>query len=75
MTLKSLEWQITIDPIFEHFKYVKQLKRMQAFGITHVGKIERVSGCLFSLSEAEDILDALGWFLSFALGADCPPPC
>jgi hypothetical protein len=38
------------------------------YAITHAGIVERIDGSLFSLGEIKDLLECLGYFLSFCRG-------
>jgi hypothetical protein len=52
---------------------VKKIEAQAGFGITHIGMLHRLDGGTFRASEAENILNALYWFLSFARGNRCGP--
>jgi len=66
-------WEITLDNVFNYKEIEKQIEAHAGFGITHVGKLRRLDGVSFRASEAEMVLNALYWFLSFARGSRCGP--
>lgn len=54
-------------------KFGKQIEAAGGFGITHVGKLERITGGSFSAADAKGIEEALFWFLSFCRGSWVAP--
>jgi hypothetical protein len=49
------------------------LKKQGGYAITHIGKIEKVDGSLYSSKEAGKILEALFYFFSFVRGFQVHP--
>jgi hypothetical protein len=69
-SVEAGEWKLTIDLVkYDGVDLQKALKACAGYGITHVGRIERVDGATFSASDALEILDAVSVFLSFCRGA------
>ena len=66
-------WEIVIDNVFNYPEIKMQIEAQAGFGITHVGMLHRLDKGTFKASEAEKILNALYWFLSFARGCRCGP--
>lgn len=66
-------WQITINAIPSTKSSVTTLREAGGFAITHVGKIELENKETFTKEQAEDILQCLANFLSFASGFRTPP--
>lgn len=66
-------WEIVIDNVFNCREVQKKIEAQAGFGITHVGMLHRLDGETFKASEAEEILNELYWFLSFARGCRCGP--
>jgi len=67
------DWQVIIDPVWNHEEMAKATKTIGGYCITHVGQVNRLSQALFSVEEADGILTALHWFLSFAHGSWAGP--
>jgi hypothetical protein len=61
-------WNFTIDACPQISDLVDGLKATGGYAITHVGVLEREDGAPFRPSQAEDPLDRIGSFLSFAAG-------
>ena len=61
-------WKITIAAMENTALCDKELETSGGYLITHVGKIEREDGSVFSSDQLVDILHCLHYFLSFALG-------
>lgn len=68
LTLRSTDWNITLDAIEDMDQVKKQLDRRSGFAITHIGKLEKCDKRSFSREEAINLLDALSWYISFATG-------
>jgi hypothetical protein len=66
-------WKITIDQLKTTKYSVRRLKATGGYAITHVGKLERVDGEIFTQEESSDILRALADFLSFFKGFRVAP--
>ncbi|MDX2006179.1 MAG: hypothetical protein SFU83_12935 [Meiothermus sp.] len=65
--LEAKDWRIAIDTV--NGVNFDALKKKNGFQITHVGRLERADGKLFSGNDGIEVLNALGYFLSFARGA------
>jgi hypothetical protein len=64
----SEQWRVTIDPTPETPALLQRLKEFGGYAITHCGRLRRADGASFSSEEAETVLLALYYFLSFAAG-------
>jgi hypothetical protein len=71
--LSARGWRFTIDACPSIGHLVESLNSTGGYAITHVGVLEREDGEAFRPSEANDQLDSLGSFLSFAAGAWAVP--
>ena len=71
VTLTAAPWQIEINPRQQFREIVKQLDSDGGYGLTHEGAITRLDGQPFTADDAESLLLALWWFLSFARGGSC----
>jgi len=71
LTLEASGWRIIIDQLEGiDSEFYRQLKAVGGFGLTHVGKLERYDGSVFEIDErVENLLEGLGYFLSFVRGA------
>jgi hypothetical protein len=69
ITLSWDGWRITIQAVPTIRSLVETLEEDGGFGVTHVGKIERVRGGRFGVKKASELLDILQLYLSFARGA------
>ena len=68
------DWTITIDKLDKGGRPDwDELVADRGSAITHVGRIERASGGLFSAGDAASILQSLTFFLSFRRGLKCAP--
>jgi hypothetical protein len=65
-------WKLTLDNLQSISECSKELKANGGFAVTHVGKLERLNGDMFSDIEAKDLLGILQSFLSFARGLRVP---
>lgn len=72
--LKHSGWQIRIVALPDGQVRYRRLKDTGGYAFTHVGRLARIDGSAFSVDEAEDILELLRVFLSFARGAACHLP-
>ena len=61
-------WRITIAATDQTDELTKSLEQSGGYVITHVAKIERTDGSVFSSDSCEEVLVCLHHFLSFALG-------
>jgi hypothetical protein len=66
-------WKVTLQGVENVRELEEQVRLDSSFGITHVGKAERVDGGAFSRAEASELMCALYSFLSFARGMWSPP--
>ena len=66
--LKAGGWSITIAATDKTDSLVKSLQQQGGYVITHMGKIEREDGSVFSTEQVEHLLSCVRQFLSFALG-------
>jgi len=74
LTLESNEWRVTIDYIKnKDADIIHTLGRNGGYAITHTGRLERIDGCNFHSQEAEKVLLALNYFLSFVSGSWVSP--
>jgi hypothetical protein len=74
LTLSGGGWRIIVDQSVNLKEVKKELRAAGGFGITHVGRLEREDGKLFTAREVCEILDALTWYLSFC-AARWTGPC
>lgn len=70
--LKHAGWRIELQSIPHSDDLIKQLNVNGGYALTHVGLIERTDGRTFWISQAEDILRDIHYFLSFARGLWVP---
>jgi hypothetical protein len=69
LVLESDEWRVTIDYIKnKDADIMYTLRSNGGYAITHSGRLERIDGCNFHSQEAEKVLVALNYFLSFVAG-------
>lgn len=68
VVLEAKGWKITIDAPNKLRKLVESLEAQGGYAITHVGKLERSDGTEFPAKEAQELLEALSYFFSFARG-------
>ena len=73
--LVSDEWKLELRSLWETRGRVEKLKAEGGYGLTHIGCLQRANGSSFSGKEAEEILDSLRFFFSFAKGTWCEPVC
>jgi hypothetical protein len=66
LVLVSIDWRVTIDTINRNT--IDSLEEGSGYAITHVAKLERIDGSIFSSCAAEEILCGLNYFLSFVIG-------
>lgn len=63
------EWVIDIDSRQDINVIWQQVAAQRSFAFTHVGRIKRGDGEPFDLTQVDDKLDTLFWFLSFMHGS------
>jgi hypothetical protein len=68
LKVSNQKWSVIIDKIQYDDSIWTELGRSRGYGITHTGEICRVDGSLFPVAEAEEVLDALVFFLAFIRG-------
>lgn len=66
-------WKVTLQGVDRLSELEEQVRHESGYGITHVGKVERVDGSPFTRAEAHELFHALHSFLSFARGIWSPP--
>jgi hypothetical protein len=66
-------WKITVDALPTLKESWNHLKANGGYCFTHVGKLERADGSQFGDSDAESVLVALTWYLSFVCGRRLGP--
>jgi len=67
--LEAQDWVITVDraPSADE-TFHKSLRSLAGYGITHIGKIQKVNGEVFRYADARELLGYLAYFLSFCRG-------
>ena len=73
LILEAESWYISIDRLENFGDIMKSLKSKGGYAITHVGTLERSDKKPFTTEEADDVLEALHWFLSFSRGFRTSP--
>ncbi len=73
--LACREWEVELKSLFATSDNFKALKAKGGFRLTHIGYFEKPDGSSFSGKDANECLEALGFFLSFAKGIWCEPIC
>lgn len=70
IVLQENNWIITIDSVRPKLReeLFIELRKDGGYAITHVAKLERLNKEDFSVDEAQDILDAVSYFLAFLRG-------
>ena len=68
LSLSAGGWQVHIDNLPDTKEKIKSLKAEGGYGITHIGILKRKDSSRFAYSEAREILDAIGYFLTFLRG-------
>ncbi len=69
------DWRIELRSLFESWNRFKKLKAKGGGGLTHIGSLAKSRGGAFSGKEANQMLQFLRFFLSFAQGNWCNPIC
>ena len=69
--LQADRWRIDITENRSLAKDRKKLKKEGGYTVTHTGSIKSKNGEVFSVQEAENLLEGLRIFLSFAAGTAC----
>lgn len=73
LVLNAAPWNIEITETNDLKENKNILKRDGGYAITHTGIITRTDCKTFLIKDAEELLEALRLFLSFARGAFCSP--
>ena len=68
LTLQQDGWRIDIDARRDFADTWEKVRKTGSFVFTHAGRIRRLDDSAFSFARARDLLTALHWFLSFAVG-------
>jgi hypothetical protein len=68
IVMKKDGWVVKIDSLSDIEEKEEALKEEGGFGVTHVGLIEREDSSEFSHDEVEELIEILGFLLSFARG-------
>ncbi len=71
LVLEADCWRITLDSGEDCEEIIKALRDTGGFGITHNGMIEQTGREPFGAKDADEILSALNYFLSFWRGQWC----
>lgn len=73
--LECGEWRVEIKSLCSTSDASRRFKEEGGYHLTHIGKIQKIDGSLFSGEDAQKYLTALHYFLSFARGQWCAPSC
>jgi len=68
LILQGSGWVITLDATHDERDIKKYLSANSGFGVTQVGRLEKEDRSPFTASEAQAVLRALAWYVSFASG-------
>ena len=66
-------YEVILEPHKQTSSLIKKLRVESGFGITHAGRIVRADGRSMSLREARGVVNAVGWYLTFARGSHAHP--
>lgn len=66
-------WRIEITAVPDLKEVVDELNEKGGYGVTHHGTLKRSDGETFSIEDADNAMDCLRQFLSFARGVHCAP--
>jgi len=69
------EWNVELKSLLSTRENIKKLKAEGGYRLTHIGGIKKADSTLFSGKDAQEGLNALRFFLSFAKGGWCNPIC
>lgn len=69
------EWRVELKSLLTTRDNINALQAEGGYRLTHVGGIERVDGTSFTGKDADECLQALRIFFSFAKGGWCAPAC
>lgn len=68
VALATGDWTVHLGPVTREHRSLEEGIEVNAASLTHSGTLRRASGVRFGSPEAEQVLSALGLFLSFAAG-------
>jgi hypothetical protein len=70
------QWNVEIKSLISTRENIKKLKEAGGgYCLTHVVSLKKINGAVFTGNNAEEILNALRFFLTFAKGCWCDPAC
>lgn len=69
------QWNVEVKSVLSTQENIKKLKEEGGFRLTHIGRIKKNNGAMFSVKDVQGCLNALRYFLSFAKGGWCEPIC
>lgn len=72
-TLHADNWVIDIDCVEGSEAVTEELRAAGGYALTHVGTVTLADGGAFNGREALEVLEALGYFLSFAISSPTQP--
>jgi hypothetical protein len=73
ISLRSDSWNVVMSSLPNTHGIILELKEVGGYGITNIGEIRKSGDNTFTEKEAEDVLIALHYFMSFARGRWCSP--
>lgn len=73
--LSDNSWRVELRSLVKTRDHFEKLRAEGGYGLTHIGWLKRPDESFFSGEEAEEELQALRFFLSFAGGMWCNPIC
>ena len=68
MTLEAGDWHVELRRTNQEHRSIDERIESDGAKITHSGTVRRISGAHFRSDEVQDVLSALGMFLSFVAG-------
>jgi hypothetical protein len=71
LTLHHTEYRVIVDQVDDYSSRVKQVKLDGGFVVSHAGTVTKASGDPISIPQADQVLEALHFFFSFARGRWC----
>ncbi len=71
--LKASGWNLELKSLTTTSDTLKSLDETGGYGLTHIGFLQKVDGTSFNGKTAEEMLNALRYFLSFSKGIWCNP--
>lgn len=67
-------WRIDLSAVPQAKQVFDGIGETGGYTFTHIGRLQRGDGSHFTATDAESVIEALRWFLSFARGAACAFP-